>query len=153
MAFISANLDDVQEQKPAANGMYELQITGAQNTQSGEKSKHPGSPLLKVTLGFTDPEINAPVITHYLSLPFEGDENASFKLLMLKRFMATFGVAWSSEGIDTEALAMDLIGSRAVLEVGSTEPNENGDYFNTIKVPRLKEETNRVKGGASRRRG
>lgn len=153
MTFIPANLDDVQEQKPAPTGNYELQITAAQNTESGEKSKRPGSPMIKVTLGFTDPEINAPVITHFLSLPYDGDENAAFKLLMLKRFMAAFGMEWNSAGIDTEALVFDMIGRSAVLEVGHTEPNDNGDYFNTLKIPRLRDEVVGGKKAGGRKRG
>lgn len=150
MPFINANMDEVQEQKAAPNGNYELQITGAQNTVTGEKSKNPGAPMIKVTLGFTDPEVNAPVITHYITLPFEGDDNAAFKLLLLKRFMSAFGLAWSSEGIDTEALAFDMVGRTAILEVGQTEPNDSGDIFNNIKVPRLRDEV--VKKTAGRRR-
>lgn len=151
MTFISLNLDEVQEQKPAPKGTYELMITAAQATESGERSKNPGSPLLKVTIGFVDQEVNAPVITHYLSLPFEGDENANFKALMLKRFLNAFKVGYSSEGIDVDNLAMELIGQTANLEVNLTEPNENGDVYNKIVVPRLRDEAVRA-GSASRRR-
>jgi hypothetical protein len=151
MPFINANLEDVQEQKAAPNGSYELQITGAVQAETGEKSKHPGAPMIKVSLGFTDPEVNAPVITHYITLPYEGDDNAAFKLLMLKRFMSAFGLSWSADGIDTEALAFDMIGRTAVLEVGQTEPNENGDIFNNVKIPRLRDE-GIVKGKSAGRR-
>jgi hypothetical protein len=151
MPFINANLDDVQEQKAAPNGSYELQITGAQNTVTGEKSKNPGAPMIKVTLGFTDPEVNAPVITHYITLPYEGDDNTAFKLLLLKRFMGLFGLTWSNEGIDTEALAFDMVGRTAIVEVGQTEPNDNGDIFNNIKVPRLRDEGT-GKGARGRKR-
>lgn len=152
MTFIPMNLDEVQEQKPAPKGTYELMITAAQATESGERSKNPGSPLLKVTLGFVDQEINAPVITHYLSLPFEGDENASFKALMLKRFLGAFGAGYSSEGIDVDNLAIELVGHTANLEVDLTEPNDNGDVYNRIKVPRLRDEPARAGAGTRKRR-
>lgn len=153
MAFLAINLDETVEQKAAPKGSYELQITSAQNTETGENSKHPGAPMIKVTLGFTDLEVNAPVVTHYITLPYEGDENGSFKLLMLKRFMAVFAIPYNQEGIDTESLAFDMIGRTATLEVDLTEPNENGDVFNRIRVPRLRDEVVGGRGKPPRGRG
>jgi hypothetical protein len=152
MAFIAVNLDETQEQKAAPKGAYELQITAAQNTETGENSKHPGAPMLKVMLGFTDLEVNAPAITHYITLPYEGDENASFKLLMLKRFLSAFSIPYNSEGIDTEALAFEMIGHTGTVEVELTEPNDNGDVYNRIKVPRLRDEMKSGTGKPPRRR-
>ena len=152
MTFIPVNLDETQEQRAAPKGIYELQIVGAQETKTGENSKHPGAPMIKVTLGFTDLEVNAPNITHFITLPYEGDENASFKLLMLKRFMAAFGIPYSQHGIDTEALVEDMLGLTAVLEVDLTEPNENGDVFNRIRIPRLREESSAGQGRPPDRR-
>lgn len=138
--YIAMNIDDAQEQKPAPKGSYELQVTSAQVTETGPNSKHPGAPMIKVTLGFTDLEVNAPVITHFITLPYEGDENGSFKLLMLKRFLVAFAIPYGSEGIDVEAIAFEAVGKIATLEVGLTEPNENGDVFNRVTIPRIRDE-------------
>ena len=153
MAFLSVNLDDTQEQQPAPKGSYELQITGAQLTETGENSKHPGAPMYKVTLGFTNLELNAPNITHYVTLPYEGDENAAFKLLMLKRFLSAFSIPYSSDGIDLEDLAFAMIGKAGQAEVDLTEPNGNGDIYNSLKVPRMRDEPKGGQGKAPKRRG
>lgn len=153
MTFITVNMDNVEEQKPAPIGKYELQITACVDHKSGEKSKHPGAPMAKVTLGFVDQDINAPVINHFISWPFEGDENAGFKLLQAKRFMSAFGMEWNDQGIDTDIFNMDAVGRTAVLEVGLTPPNpDTGDVFNSIKLPKLRDEPKAVKG-TGRRRG
>lgn len=146
--YIAMNIDDAQEQKAAPKGSYELQITGAQVTETGPNSKHPGAPMIKVTLGFTDLEVNAPAITHFLTLPYEGDENGAFKLLMLKRFLVAFGIPYGSEGIDVEAIAFEAVGKTATIEVTLTGPNENGDVFNRITVPRLSDEVASGRGKA-----
>jgi hypothetical protein len=152
MPFIPANLDDAVEQKPAPKGKYELQITGATMTETGENSKHPGAPMIKVTLGFTDLSVNAPVITHFITLPFEGDENANFKLLMLKRFLVAFKIPYSSEGIDTDTLVQEMPGQTAELDVGLSEPNENGDIFNRVQIPRIRDEAQKADNQKARRR-
>lgn len=155
MTYIAANFDDVQEQGPAPIGQYELQITGCTLTETGENSKHPGAPMYKCTLGFTDLELNAPVITHYITLPYEGDENASFKLLMLKRFLHHFNVPEKSykDGFDAETLAMELVGQAAVTDVGLTEPRpDTGATFNNIRIPRIPSENAAGKGKPPARR-
>lgn len=151
MTFIPVNLDETVEQKPAPKGNYELMITGATLTETGENSKHPGAPMFKVTLGFVDQEINAPVITHFITLPYEGDENANFKLLMLKRFLLAFKIPYSTEGIDPEQLVVEMNGHTATLDVGLSEPNENGDIFNRIQIPRIRDEASKATGKQRRR--
>jgi hypothetical protein len=102
--------------------------------------------MIKVTLGFTDTEIDAPVVTHFLTLPYEGDDNAKFKLLMVKRFLVAFKIPYSQEGIDPEQLAMEMNGHTAELEVGLSEPNEDGDVYNRLQIPRLRDEPTSVPG-------
>lgn len=150
MTFIPVNLDETVEQKPVVKGKYELMITGSKLTETGENSKHPGAPMFKVTLGFTDPDIQAPVINHFITLPYEGDDNANFKLLMLKRFLVAFNIPYSNEGIDPEALAVEMVGHTATLDVGQSEPNENGDIYNNIQIPRIRDEA--TKQAPKRRR-
>lgn len=136
MSFLPENLDEIQEATAAPAGSYELQITACEETQTGENSKHPGAPMFKVNLGFVG-EPNYNNIVHYISLPFEGDENANFKLLMLKRFLSLFHVAYSN---NTEQLAMDMPGQTAQCEVTMSEPDDNGNVYNRLKIPRLRDE-------------
>lgn len=146
MPFIPMNLDEAVEQKPVPKGKYELQITAAKLTETGENSKHPGAPMLKVTLGFTDTSIMAPNITHYITFPYEGDDNANFKKLMLKRFLVAFKIPYSSEGVDIENLATEMVGATATLDVGLGTPNENGDIFNNVQIPRIRDEGVKSRG-------
>lgn len=151
--FFSVNLNDTQEQKPAPKGQYELQITSCQLTETGEKSKNPGKPMWKIGLGFTDLELNAPNITHYVTLPYEGDENINLKLIGLKRFLVAFDIPYGDDGLDFDDLAYAMVGKTAVVGVDQSDPNENGDIYNRIIVPRLREEANGAgKGKAPGRR-
>lgn len=155
MSYIAANFDEVQEQSPVEIGQYELQITRAELTESGEDSKHPGSPLFKISLGFVDTDLNAPNITHYISLPFDGDGNAAFKLLMLKRFLVHFNVpeASYSGGFDPEQLALEMTGQTAMTEVGLAQSKKNPDVtYNDIRLPRLATESRAGGGKPPRRR-
>ena len=151
MAFIPVNLDETVEQKPVPKGNYELQITGAKLQETGENSKHPGAPMIRVNLAFEDLELNAPGITHFITLPYEGDDNANFKLLMLKRFLVAFKIPYSNEGIDPEALVVDMVGNTTKLDVQLTEPNDNGDIYNRIQIPRLRDEPVAAAGGRRKR--
>lgn len=151
MTYIPVKFEEIEEQKPVPQGQYELQITGAQATETGENSKHPGTPMIRVTLQFTDLELNAPAVNHFLTFPYEGDDNAAFKWLQIKRFLVAFGADVPTEGVDLESMAMDLVSRVATVEVTLTEPNENGDIFNRLRVPRLPSE-NSQKAAKSRRR-
>jgi hypothetical protein len=154
MTYINVNVNDAQEQRPAPKGRYELQITGAAPGVTGPNSKNPGSPTIRVSLGFTDLELNAPNVTHYITLPAEGDEPGAskFKTLLLARFLSAFGISVGNEGFDVDDLAMEMIGHSANIEVGMTEPNDNGDYFNQIMLPKLPEENKGGRGTPPRSR-
>lgn len=143
MTFIPINFDDAQEPKPVDGGKYSLQIVKAETAESGPNSKRPGSPQLKVLIGFAD-EPNAPAIMQFISLPHEEDEkkSADFKALLLKRFLTMFSVPFDANGIDTERLCMDMIGATAVGDVTLDEPDANGNVYNRLKVPPLRGESN-----------
>lgn len=144
MTFVPVNFDEAQEAKPASAGSYQLQITAAEETVTGPNSKHPGSPQLKVTLGFED-QANTPNITQFLSLPNEHDDGnqANFKALLLKRFLTHFKVPFAANGIDTDAICMEMIGASARTEVTLTEPDDSGNVYNRVKIPRLRTEGGR----------
>lgn len=149
MSYLPENLDDVEESKPVALGTYELQIVSCEEKETGPNSKNPGKPMFRVQLAFTDLDLNAPAIGHFITLPYEGDENGAFKLLMLKRFLTLFNVPYSS---DTGTLAMNMIGQTALVDVGLGEPNENGDMYNQIRIPKVRGEVAGGHGKAPGRR-
>lgn len=152
MTFIPVNLDDAVEPKPVPNGRYQLQITGAEVTETGSQSKRPGSPQFRVSIGFVG-DVNAPNITHFISLPHEDDEakTANFKALNLKRFLHLFRVPYSSQGIDLHKMAMDMVGATAEAEVTQDTPDDKGNVYNRLVVPRLKDEASDGRGAPPRR--
>lgn len=145
MSFIPMNLDDVSEPHAQPIGSYELQIVKAENTVTGENSKHPGTPMIKFSLGFTDLDLDAPGFNHYMVFPYEGQTDyLSLTLLGIKRFLVHFGIAYSNEGLDPEAIAFESIGHSATCSVVLGTPNANGDVFNQLGyLPKLKDEGGR----------
>ena len=139
------NFDEAIEPQPLARGKYPVQITAAEEKVTGPNSKRPGSPQIKVTVGFTGPsqeEQAAPPINQFISLPNEDDEpkSANFKLLLLKRFLVAFNVPFSNGDLDVEALCFDLVGREANLEVTLGEPDDNGNVYNSLVIPRIANE-------------
>lgn len=142
MAFINVDLDSAEESQPAAQGSYNLQITDAVEMATGPNSKVPGSPMLRVSIGFPD-EVNVPNISQFIMLPKEDDEPDAMqmKMLNLRRFLTLFNVPYDSAGIDTEKLCLELPGHTANAEVTLSEPDTNGNVYNRLKVPRIRGET------------
>jgi len=136
MSLININLNNVEEPKPAPAGKYELQVTGCAISETSERSKRPGNPMYKVSLQFTDLSLNAPGFVHYIVLPTESDEN-EYAALNLRRFLEAFSIPVPSEGLDIEQLAMEMCGHTANVEVQLTEPNDSGDIYNKIRLPKL----------------
>lgn len=155
MSYISLNLNDVKEAVAAPKAEYELQITAAQATQTGQNSKHPGTPMIKFTLGFTDPELDSPSFNHYMVFPYEGQtEYLNLTLLGIKRFLVHFQIPYSDDGLDTETIAFEAIGKTAICAVEQQEPNDNGEIYNKLGyLPKLREEMAGGKGKAPKRRG
>lgn len=141
MTFIPVNFDEAIEPQPVGNGKYDLQIVACEVAKTGPNSKVPGSPQFRVNIGIPS-EPNAPNITQFISLPNEQDEakSAQFKVLLLKRFLTLFNIPYASDGIDTEKMAMDMVGATANVEVQLGEPDDNGNVYNRLVVPRMKNE-------------
>lgn len=145
------NFDEAVEPQPLPRAKYQVQVTAAEEKVTGPNSKRPGSPQIRVTLGFTGPskeEQNAPPINHFISLPHEDDEAgaANFKVLLLKRFLTLFNVPFSNGDLDVEALCFDLIGRSANAEVTLGEPDDNGNVYNSLVVPRIPNEPTSGRG-------
>ena len=141
--MLELDFDNAMEPKPLAKGRYPVQITAGEVKETGPNSKHPGRPQLVFTVGFTGPsqeEQLAPTVRHYISLPHPDDEKKSFdfKLLMLKRFLVAFNLPVERQ-FDPEQVAFAAIGSEADLEVDLTEPDDNGNVYNRLVMPRIQD--------------
>lgn len=145
MAFIPMNLDDVSEPITQPRGTYELQIVKAELTKTGEKSKHPGTDMIKFTLGFTDLDLKAPAFNHYMVFPYEDQvDYLELTLISIKRLLVHFGIPYSPEGLDPEELAMNAEGCVATCSVILGTPNDNGDVYNQLgHLPKLEGEAGR----------
>lgn len=141
MTFIPVAFDEAREPQPVSAGRYDLQIASCEVKESGPNSKRPGSPQFMVSIGIIG-EDNAPNITQFISLPHEDDEpkSANFKALLLKRFLTLFKIPFATDGIDTEKMAMDMVGGSANAEVQLSEPDDSGNIYNRVIVPRIREE-------------
>lgn len=137
MPRIAVNLNDVTEPKPVPVSTYDLTIASVEEGKSKEKQR----PQLIVSIGI-DQHPEAPNVTHFVSLPSGDDEprSAQFKALMLKRFLTLFNIPMDSDGgFDTE----DFPGAKARAELGLSEPNESGDTYNRLVVPKMRGEASK----------
>lgn len=141
MTYIPVNFDEAVESSPAPAGRYKLQITGCDIVKTGAQSKNPGRDQLKASIGFTD-LTDVPNISQFISLPHENDEpeTAKFKVLLLKRFLELFQIPYDRNGIDVEKIAMEMVGNTAEAEVTLSPPNDSGNVYNNLVVPRIKGE-------------
>jgi hypothetical protein len=146
MTFISMNLDEVQEAKPAPIGRYLLRIDGTEVRETGPASKSPGQPMLKVIINVLDVP-DAQAITHFITFPTPTDDqdNAKFKMLNLKRFLQAFNIRVPKEGVDLEQLSVDCLGAEASCDLTLSEPDDNGNVYNRLRLPRLVDEATNVK--------
>lgn len=147
---IPINLNDYHEPTIAPVGKYNLIIAGVEQVETAKAKK----PQYRISIGFEEfPQHQN--ITHYIGIPGEKDEPGAmaFKALLLKRFLALFRIPIPTNGIDTEALGMQMVGAKASAaveldkerdEFGVEKPE--GRVFNRLVVPRLREEAS-VSGG------
>lgn len=131
---IPLNLNEVQESRPVPNGRYDLVVASAEETTSKA-----GAPQIKVSLGIEGHD-TAPNVSHYISLPGSGDEpnKAQFKALLLKRFLTAFNIPFDSDGFNVD----DFPGATARCELTMSEPDDNGNVYNRLQLPRIASEGN-----------
>lgn len=136
MPFIPLNLNEVKESKPVPANVYDLVVLEAEEA----KSKN-GFPQFVVTIGIEGHE-DAPNVKHYASIPTPDDEPDKMKgkMLFLQRFLAMFDIHVSPDGFDTTALCGELRGARARGQLTLTEPDEQGNVYNRLNPPKLKDE-------------
>lgn len=126
---LNLNLNDVVESRPVPNGRYNLVIAQAEETVSQK-----GAPMIKCSLGIEGHD-DAPNVSHFISLP-DGGEKDAFKALMLKRFLTAFNIAYDDEGFEID----DFFGARASAELTLSEPDDAGNIYNRLQLPRLPSE-------------
>lgn len=130
MARIETNLKDVEEARPVPAGKkYGLTISEAVFREE--------KPDIRVSIGIDD-HLDAPNVTHFISLPKadDGEDKVRFKNLMLKRFLVAFDIAHDEDGFDVD----DFAGAQAELELGLSDPDESGNTYNRLRLPRLPNE-------------
>jgi len=130
MPRLEVNLKDIHEPKPVPGGKrYALTISEA--TFREEKND------IRISIGIDD-HLDSPNVSHFCSLPkAEDDEGkAAFKARMLKRFLVAFNIPHDEDGFEVE----DFPGATAELELGLSDPDENGNVYNRVKLPRLSDE-------------
>jgi hypothetical protein len=130
MPRLEVNLKDVQESKPVPGGKrYDLTIAEAEFNE--EKN------YIRVSVGIDD-HLDSPNIAHFCSLPKADDDErkAGFKALMLKRFLVAFNIPHDEDGFEVE----DFAGAQAELEVRLSDPDDNGNVYNRIVLPKVQDE-------------
>lgn len=129
---IPLNLNDVSEPKPVPNGRYALTVASAE--QGVSKT---GNNQIRVSLGI-EGHIDAPNVTHYISIPGQNDEpsKANFKLLMLKRFLTHFKIPFDDNGFEVDK----FLGARAECELTLSEPDDSGNVYNRLMLPKMTSE-------------
>jgi hypothetical protein len=140
MSFISMNtsFSAVNEQQPVASGRYTVRVVSADPDYVGQTGKS----SIKLQLSI-DEHDDAPLISHFISLPSEGDDSdkAAFKMLMMKRFLVAFSVPFEDNGFDPA----ELVGTSATVDVVLGEPDAKGNVYNQLGfLPKLRDE---VSGG------
>lgn len=137
--MINVNFDDAVEPTIAPKGRYTLRITEAKEQVTGPNSKNPGSPMIRVSIGFPE-NVEYQNFNHFIMLPTEDDDAKSLnnKVLGLKRFLTLFRVPFANGELDVPQLIMDMVGSEADAEVSQTEPNAEGNVYNGLVVPRIR---------------
>ena len=133
MPYISVALDDAKEGEPVPEGEYELRIVKAED---GESKK--GNTMTTVTMRIENAGIpNASPVRHWLVYPDSSTpmEQRNLRLLDIKRFLTCFGVPFDGGGFDSA----DLEGAIGRCMLTQEQNEENGEIYNRLRLPRLKE--------------
>ncbi len=137
MPFIEATLDQDYEDKPVAEGRYDLRITAAEEMVS----KNSGADMVRCIVQIEGEEKAAPIF-HYLVFPVgkkaaaergvdEDDDNkVRNKMRGITRFLHAFNISFEKKGFNSE----DLIGATAT-EIPLVQEDYEGSISNSMKLP------------------
>ena len=134
MAFIEIDLGGVKEAEAVPEGTYDLRVAAFDLMKSKK-----GNDMYKAVIIIEDERYpNAKPMSEYLTLPGKDHDEAAraFLLRSLKRFLAVFGVPFEANGFNDE----DVVGATGHCLVVQDEPDENGEIWNSLRAPRLKED-------------
>lgn len=136
MSILNIDFDAAVEPTVAPAGRYRLQIVAAEVGKSSDRSKFPGNPQFKVSIGFPD-DPQYQTFTHYASTPAPEmtAKELNWCVVLLRRFLSAFNVPYRSGELDLEQLSMEMVGAEWYGEVGLSEPNDDGRTFNNLRLP------------------
>lgn len=131
MPFIAVgNLDQNYEPEPVPEGAYDLRIISV----AEERESKDGDTFYPVLIAVEDGEFpNASPVRHNLWLGVSENEEANqFRKRDLIRFLNMFSIDYTEAGFDDD----DFPGQTSNAMLGQTEPNDDGDVYNELRLPR-----------------
>ena len=139
MSFIQVKLSGIKEPKSAPEGNYALSVVDLEGYVKKENNAY----VLRLSVVFVDFQKNYRRLTHYLSMPGPNDseDTIEIKQRMLKRFLVASGCPHVSDGEADGFDEEDLMGLAFNCDVVQDEPNDNGDVYNSLKLPLIPEGT------------
>lgn len=131
MPFIQVALD-AKEALIAPEGRYPLRIIKTEMAKTGDKSKIPGEPMIKVMISNEEPGKNYAPVFHQLMIitPKTPDDNKQMYKLNIQRFLALFNIKGDSTGFDTD----DFVGAETGPEGGLLKQDAEYDPENPKNV-------------------
>lgn len=135
MPIIPVDVGAAVESKPVPNGWYDLQIAESEDGNSAA-----GKPMMTLDITIVGHD-TAPQVRHFVSWPAAGEDpkKTNYKSLMIKRLLHMLKQPFPKE-LDTEKLAMSLVGVSFKGELRLSEPDDNGRVYNRLQVPFLPDE-------------
>jgi hypothetical protein len=132
MSFIEiSGLGDVQEDQVQPEGDYNLIVVDRFTYQKEGASNY----IIRIKHAIEGID-NALPVTLWLSLPGPDDEPdiLKFKLKNLARYLHTASIPFEGNGFNDEDIE---IGTTFTCHVTCSEPDDNGNVYNNIQLPRL----------------
>lgn len=134
MPFIQAPLAEVKEDVQVPEGEYDLRVV---DVKVRESEKDDINTVYALTIAVESDEFpNAQPVRHWLTIPKPSHEYADLMWRSLKRFLHCFGIPFEANGFDDG----DLEGATGRCFVGVAEPDEQGNTYNELRLPRLPQE-------------
>lgn len=102
---------------PLPSGWYNVMVTQASEAETGENSKNPGTPMIKVQYTVEDSEDynNRKLFDNFVIPQNPDDKNFSLSMGTLKKFLRSNGVEVDDGDIDFEP--DDLVGNQLSVKV------------------------------------
>lgn len=163
MAFVELEAGDAQEAQSVPEDTYQVEVisfvpaVSRKARESGWNLDTQGPTMYEATIAInSDEHPNARTCREYFSLPLPGDEKKAkdFKTLNLVRFFQCFGINYTLDGGNISFDDEDPVGATGECLVTLDPPNDSGERYNSLRLPRSKDlsaEGSDAKGGRRRR--